>query len=41
MQHLYRMLAWPIILIGAAIVAAGGGFILLGAWMADVDVQDE
>jgi len=35
-----RIFAWPLILIGAALVILGGALVRAGAWAADIDVSD-
>jgi hypothetical protein len=35
-----RIVAWPLIIVGAGLVSFGGEFIRLGAWIVNIDVSD-
>lgn len=35
-----RLFAWPLVLIGAVLVQAGGGLIIAGSWALDYDVAE-
>ena len=35
-----RIVAWPLILIGAGLTQLGCGFIRIGAWAIDLDVSE-
>jgi hypothetical protein len=35
-----RMVAWPVVIVGATIVHFGGMLIVAGAWLIDIDVKE-